>query len=316
VTLKASDMSDSKTVNGRTSTSSVRKINIQTNYLVSIHQFLVIGIGACLAALGYSFFQVPFNLAAGGVSGISIIVNHFTGLPVGWLFFLINIPLLIIGFKSLGRWKFIVYTIFAVIVFSLFTEVFVYHLLPEMKSNITNNMLLSAVYAGLLVGVGSGLIYRSKATPGGTSIVGRIIQQKTGFPLSQVFLYVDGVIIILTVFIFGWEIALHALLIIFLSGVASDFVLEGPSTVRTAIIITDRLDDLKEALVNRVHRSISHWEITGGYEGKTHSMVLCTVQRPRVSELKETIAAVDPDAFIVFGVAHQTVGPGFQNLKR
>ncbi|MCI0528283.1 MAG: YitT family protein, partial [Nitrospira sp.] len=169
---------------------------------------------------------------------------------------------------------------------------------------------------GLVSGTGVGIIYRAGGTVGGTGIVGRIIQQKTGIPLSQVYLYTDGVIILLAGFVFDWEIALHALLTLFLNGLASDFALEGPSTVRMVVIITDRPDELTQALMMGLHRGISYWPITGGYTSKTHSMILCAIYRPQVNELKRIVATVDSKAFIVIGNAHQALGSGFIPLRR
>jgi uncharacterized membrane-anchored protein YitT (DUF2179 family) len=147
-------------------------------------------------------------------------------------------------------------------------------------------------------------------------VIGRIIQIKTVFPLSQAYLYTDGLIIFVSGIIFGWEIALHALLTLFVIGMASDFVIEGPSFVRTATIITDSPSDVTQALMFGLDRGASQWEITGSYTGKTRSMVFCTIYRSQVNELKQIVAAVDDDAFVVIGNAHQALGGGFMILKR
>jgi uncharacterized membrane-anchored protein YitT (DUF2179 family) len=280
-------------------------------------RLLVVAAGAFIAALGYSIFQIPFNIAAGGVSGIGIIINHFTGLNEGTLFLIMNIPILIMGFFYLGRWKFLLYTIVSVLTFSITSDVLIIWL-PQFLEQypITNDMLLSAIYAGLVFGIGNGLIHRVGGTIGGTSVIGRIIQIKTGFPLSQAYLYTDGLIIFVSGIIFGWEIALHALLTLFVIGMASDFVIEGPSFVRTATIITDSPSDVTQALMFGLDRGASQWEITGSYTGKTRSMVFCTIYRSQVNELKQIVAAVDDDAFVVIGNAHQALGGGFMILKR
>jgi len=277
----------------------------------------IIVLGAVVAAFGYSLFQVPFNLAAGGISGIGIIINHFTGWPVGTLYLVINIPLLALGYFYLGRWQFLIYTMLAVLIFSVAADLFIAFLPVVLaRPSITADMLLSAIYGGLVSGIGVGIIYRAGGTVGGTGIVGRIIQQKTGIPLSQVYLYTDGIIILAAGFVFGWEIALHALLTLFLNGLASDFVLEGPSTVRTVMIVTDRPDELTQALMTGLNRGVSRWQVTGGYTSQTHSIILCIIYRPQVIEMKKIVASVDPAAFVVIGNAHQALGSGFLPLKR
>jgi len=273
-------------------------------------------IGSVLSALGYALFLVPFNIAAGGVSGISIIINHFTGWPVGALYFIMNIPLLVLGFFYLGRWQFIWKTLVAVILFSSLSDVFIYYLPQWIEQYpINQDTLLNAVYGGIIGGIGGGFIYRFGGTMGGTSILGRIIQQKTGAPLSQIFLYTDGGVIILAGIVFGWQVSLYSLLTLFLSGLASDYTLEGPSSVRTATIITDQPEQVAQALIAELGRGVSQWQITGSYTGQKHGMIFCTVYRPQVNELKRVVAEVDKAAFVVIGTAHQALGYGFSPLK-
>lgn len=279
-------------------------------------RLILVAVGAVVAAFGYSLFQVPLNLAAGGISGIGIIVNHFTGWPVGGLYLLMNLPLLIIGYRHLGHWRFLLYTVLAVLIFSVATDFFTLGLPGVMAQYpITRDKLLSAIYAGLIGGIGSGLTIRAGGNIGGTAIVGHIIRQKKGFPLGQIYLYINGGIVIVTGLVFGWEIALHGLLIVFLNGIAADFVLEGPSTVRTATIITEYPQAVEQALMNGLHQGVTHWPVTGGYTGETHAMVLCTVYRSQVSDLKHIVALVDPRSFLIIGDAHQALGSSFVRLR-
>lgn len=273
-------------------------------------------LGTVLSALGYSLFQVPFNIAAGGVSGIAIIINHFTDWPIGAMYLVMNIPLLVLGYYYLGGWRFLVRTLIAVVIFSTAVDLFNVYL-PGwvIQFPLTEDVLLNAIYGGIVGGVGAGLVYRSGGTMGGTSIIGRILQQRTGIPLSQVFLYTDGIIIVTAGLVFGWEIALYALLTLFLGGLASDYTLEGPSSVRTATIITDKPDAIAQALIQVLGRGVSQWQITGAYTGEAHTMLLCTVYRPQVNDLKQVVAETDKQAFVVIGTAHQALGQGFMPLK-
>ncbi len=277
---------------------------------------LLMFLGAIIAALSYSLFQIPYNIAAGGVGGISIIINHFTGWPQGTLYFVLNIPLLILGFFYLGRWLFLVRTVISVMIFSVATDLFLTYL-PGLllQYPLTQDVLLSAVYAGLVGGIGGGLIYRSGSTLAGTGIIGRIIQMKTGVPLSQIYLYTDSVIVLAAGAVFGWEIALYALLTLFLNGIASDYTLEGPSSVRTATIITNRAEEMSHALITRLGHGVSQWQITGGYTGEPHAMLRCTIFRPQVNDLKRIVAEVDPAAFVTIGMTHQALGSKFMPLR-
>ena len=272
--------------------------------------------GTFITALSYSLFQIPYNIAAGGLGGLGIIINHFTGWPIGTMYLVMNVPLLVLGFFYLGRWRFVLRTLLAVLIFSVTTDVLTLYLPGMLKSYpITQDVLLSAIYGGLVGGIGGGLVYRAGATMGGTGIIGRIIQQKSGTPLSQIYLYTDGTIVLTAGLIFGWEIALYALLTLFLNGIASDYTLEGPSNVRTATIITNHPEPLAKALMAGLGRSLSEWEIRGSYTGNPHAVLFCTIYRPQVNDLKRIVAKTDPKAFITIGVAHQALGAGFMRLR-
>lgn len=273
--------------------------------------------GTLVVAVGYVVFQVPNNIVAGGISGLGIIINHYTGWSLGVMYWIMNMPLLLLGFFYLGRWGFLYRTVVAVTVFSISTDVLLVQLprlLPQYP--LTDDILLNTIYGGIVGGIGAGLIYRAGGTMGGTGIIGRVIQRKTGRPLSQVYFYTDGIIILLAGLVFGPVMVLYGFLMLFLSGLASDYTLEGPSTTRTATIITNRPDEISQALIKQIHRGVSYWPIIGGYTGTQRFLVLCTVTRPQVNELKEIIATVDKEAFVTIGVSHEALGYGFSPLPK
>lgn len=281
-----------------------------------LRRFVLLVVGTLVTALAFSVFQEPYNLAAGGVSGIGLIVNTFTGWSVASFYFITNIPLLVLGFFYLGRWRFLVNTVIAVFIFSGAIEFFTRYLPGYLDQwPLTNNLLLSAIYAGLVGGIGEGLIYAAGATTGGTAIIGRIVQQRTGTPLSQVYLFVDGTIILVAAFVFGWEIALYALLTLMLSGMAADYVLEGPSRARTALIVTNKPVELIRAIDEQLGRGASQWDATGGYQGEKRTIVMCAIYRPQVNDLKAIIAQVDPSAFVTIGMTQQVLGLGFTRME-
>lgn len=266
-------------------------------------------LGAVIAAIGFSIFQFPFKLAAGGVSGIGIIINHFVTIPVGMIFLALNVPLVILGYFQLGRWRFVASTVLSILIFSVAVDLFNLYLpVVNEKWPITDDLLLASIYAGVVLGVGIGIVYRAGGTIGGTSIPARILYERLGFPLSQSYLFTDMVIILFAGLVFRWEVALLSTLTLVLSGIVSDLVLEGVSQVRTATIVTKNPDEVRLAIIYQLRRGVSLWTIEGGYTKSPRSMVFCTVLRSRVADLKYTIAMVDPDAFIVIGVAQQVIG--------
>lgn len=272
-------------------------------------QQLMIAIGAVITALGFVLFQLPYNIAAGGVAGAGIIFNDLTGFSVGYFVLLANIPLFVLGYFYLGRWRFIWSSTLAMLLFSLGTEYFS-NTLPVWNSQfpLTDNSLLASLYAGVMFGVGSGIIYRFGGTIGGTSIPARIIHDKTGFPLSQSYLFTDLAVILVAGIVFSMEIAMLALITLVLCGFFSDFVLEGTSQTRTVTIVTKNPDPIRQAVMYELRRGVSHWEVIGGHSGETRTMLYFTVLRSRIYDVKFIVSRIDPDAFMVVGVSQQTWG--------
>lgn len=277
-----------------------------------VRRLFLLLLGTLIAAAGYAIFQVPYHIAAGGLSGVGIIVNHFTGFSVAAFYMLVNIPLLVVGFFALGRWRFVYSTVIAVISFSAFTELALLYLPAYIgHAPITSDILLSAIYAGLIGGIGAGFVFAAGATLGGTAIIGRILQIRTGVPLSQVYLWVDGAIVVTAGLVFGWEAALYAMLTLLLSGLAADYALEGPSRARNAVIITTKPQEMTSALMTRLDRGVSMWNATGGFTGEPRTVIMCSIFRPQVNDLKRIVGEVDPNAFVTIGITQEVVGEGF-----
>ncbi|MDD2557503.1 MAG: YitT family protein [Desulfuromonadaceae bacterium] len=268
-----------------------------------------IAIGAIIAAFGYSMFMIPFNLAAGGVAGLGVIISHFSGLSPGTLYMLMNLPLLVLGFIQLGRFRFLFSCLLSIVVFSIAADIFSASMPRNMHTfPITQDLLLNSIYGGLFFGLGVGLVLRYGGNFGGTVIPAQILYNKTGYPLSQAFFYLDGGIILLAGAVFGWELAMLGMLALLVGGMTADLVLEGPSQVRTVTIVSQNPTMLKHTILADLGRGISFWDVTGGYSNQNFTMLFCTITRSQVQDLKAIVADNDPDAFLVVGIAQQAVG--------
>ena len=160
------------------------------------------------------------------------------------------------------------------------------------------------------------MIYRSGGTMGGTGVLARVVQKKTGLPLSQVYLIDDGAIILALGIVFGWENALFGLMMLFLNGLASDYALEGASNTRTVTVVTRWPQEVNQAIMQHLQRGVSFWEVTGGYTGETRYMLQTTIYRSQVTEVRGVISAADADAFVTIGISHQALGAGFIPLLK
>ncbi len=285
-----------------------KKIVALTNELDGLsnpRNFFLLTSGALISAINVNLFLAPWEIAPGGLSGIAIIINKFTGWPIGLMTLAMNIPLFFVGFKYLGRFNFLIRTFYVVLIFSLGVDL----LAPWLPATgISDNLMLNALYGGVVGGIGSGLIYRGQGTSGGTGILGRVIQFKTGFPISQVYLLTDGFIVLIAGLVFGWDKALYAMVALYIWGIAADQVLEGPSVVRTATIVTDRPKEVAEAVFERLRLGITAWPAQGMFTKEKHTVLFFAVSRPNIDMLKTVVMEADNQAFIVIAHGHHTVG--------
>jgi uncharacterized membrane-anchored protein YitT (DUF2179 family) len=268
--------------------------------------------GALLLIASVDIFLAPAKLSPGGVTGIAIIINEFTGWPIGLIMLILNIPMMALGFHYLGRFRFLTSTLYVVLLFNLGVDYAARWLPP----GITDDLLLNALYSGVVGGVGMGLVYRGRGTSAGTGVLGRVLQLKTGIPLSQVYLLTDGGVILVGGLIFGWEVALYSFLTLFVWGVVTDYVLEGPSVIRTAFIITDSPVEVTQAVFERLGLGITAWTGKGMFTDSQHTVLFCTINRPDVNTLKAVITEVDPYAFVVIGQGHQATGGVLRPARR
>lgn len=266
--------------------------------------YLLVTVGGVILASNVVVFLTPSHLAPGGVSGSAIILNHLTKLPVGATMLVLNIPLLILGFRTLGRFKFLGKTLYVVLIYNLGADL-LSNFLPH---GVSQNVMLNAIFAGVVGGLGTGLVYRAGGTTASTGVISRVLQLRTGIPISQVYFLTDGLIILVAGIVFGWESALYALVTLFVWGLATDYVLEGPSVVRTAFIVTDQREQVAQALLHKLQIGVTAWAGEGMFTEKTHSVLFCTVNRPFVNALREIVTETDPQAFIVIMHGHQATG--------
>jgi uncharacterized membrane-anchored protein YitT (DUF2179 family) len=278
-----------------------------------IRDYALIVTGALAQAVGLRLFLVPARLASGGVSGISQLINYFTGWPIGLMVFIGNIPLFLLGWRYLGGRRFGLRTATAVIAYAFFVDSLVYFL-PE--AGITDDLFLNALYGAIVSGLGYGLVYRGRGTSGGSDILARILNHWRGVSMSASYLMVDSAVILGAGLIFGWKQALYALITLYVSGIVAETVLEGPGTVRTALIVTAQPHLVSDRILEDLERGVTVLPGTGAYTGISRPVLYCVVTRAEITYLKDIVREADPQAFMVVGTAHEALGEGFRPLTR
>ncbi len=282
-----------------------------TSRLVSlIYRLLRLVVGAVISAVAVIVFEVPAQIAPGGISGIAIILNHLVpALPIGLMILIGNIPIQLIAYRFLGGWKVVAATIFTVVLYSLLIDV----LTPLFNGYMmSHDRLLNAIFGGIIGGIGGGIVLAAGGTLGGTSTLGRILQKRYGTPLSSSTLYTDGFVVLGAGLVFGLEGALYAMVTLYVAAATTDYVLEGPSVIRTSVIITDHPRELADAITSRMGRGVTSWQGTGMYTNQPRTVLYVTMARSQVNELRRIVRTVDPAAFMVVGQGHVAYGQGFR----
>jgi len=271
----------------------------------TIRNYVFLTVGALIMMVNFNVFMAPSNIAPGGVGGLSLILNHYTGIPRGTGMLLLSIPLIALGFWKLGRFRFLVRTLYVTVFYTIGVDVTA-RLLPA--GGLVDDLLLTAVFGGVLGGVGYGLVLRGRGMVSGTGIISRVLQLRTGIPVSQLYMVIDGVVIVALGLTFGWERALYGMIMLFIMGLASDYVLEGPSVVRVVFIVTDLPEAVAEVLLERLRVGVTRWTGEGMYTAEERAILFCTVTRPDVELLHSVVTEIDPAAFVVIGQGHQATG--------
>lgn len=277
-----------------------------------LRDYALIFAGASLLALSMHLFFVPSQLVAGGLSGAAQIINSFTGWPIGTLIFLANIPLFLLGWRWLGGKRFLARTVYASLVYSLIVDGLAW-LWPNVR--LTEDLLLNALYGGVMAGVGAGLVFRAQATSGGTDILARTLEKRYGVPLSRGYLYTDGLIVFLAALAFSWEHALYAVVGLYIGGVVTEVTLTGTNVMRVATIITQKPEAIAARLMADLERGVTEWSGRGMYSGRERHVLLCAVSRSEMVTLKLIVHEIDPHAFVIIGQAQEVLGEGFRRLE-
>ena len=284
------------------------KLRASSIFSLIWHIFLLT-LGAIISALGVIVFEAPFKIAPGGISGVAIILNHLIHTPIGLVILIGNIPIQILAYQMLGGWRVIATTIYAVVLYSILID-----LLPPIAP-ISQDVFLNSVFGGIVGGIGTALVIRAGGTMGGTSTLGRILQQRYGIPLSSSTLYTDGIVVIFAGLAFGLEGALYAMVGLFVAGATTDYALEGPSVIRTGVIVTDHPTEVANRILDELGRGVTSWEATGMFTDQPHTVLYVTVSRGQVSALQRIVTSVDPTAFLVIGQGHSAYGQGFKEVR-
>jgi uncharacterized membrane-anchored protein YitT (DUF2179 family) len=267
-------------------------------------EYVLVVIGSSFVAIAFNVFLLPNEVASGGVSGISTILKGVFDWKPAYVQWAFNIPLFIAGLIFLG-FQFGVKTAIG----TIFLPFVVY--LTEAWEPWTQDPLLGALFGGIGVGLGLGIVFRGKASTGGTDLLAQIINKFTGLSLGTCVAMIDGLIVLSAAIVFDIERGLYALIGLYVTSKTIDLVQVGISRSKTALIITNRQEEIREGILNKIDRGVTKLSAYGGYTDDERPILMCVVDQTEFTKLKQLVRTIDPAAFVVTMDASEVMGEGF-----
>ena len=271
---------------------------------------LLILIGCAIMGLAYAMFLIPHHFVPGGISGIAMIANYFAGLPVGALIMILNIPVFLLGLKTMGK-KYVVNSLAGMVVSSVFIDLF--HEVLKLPSA-TGNPVLASIYGGVMLGVGLGIVFRGRASTGGSDIIGMVLSKYTGMSLGYGIMVTDFLVISASgLALRSLEAPLYGYLVLFLSTKVIDMILEGWNYSKLVIITSTRVDEISDFILRGLDRSGTALRSRSLYLNREGEIILTVIHRKQLADLRQFIKKVDPEAFVIINDTYDVLGKGFKS---
>lgn len=270
-----------------------------------VKRFFFLTLGAAIFSVGLEIFLVPNKIIDGGITGISIMLSHELGVPLGIFLTVLNLPFLYIGYKQIGK-TFAVSTLYAVVVMSIGTS-----LLIPVKP-LTVDPLLAAVFGGIILGVGVGMVIRSSGSLDGTEIVAILVSKKTVFSVGEFIMIINVFILGSAGFVFGFDHAMYSLIAYYIAFKMIDITIEGIDQSKSVWIISDAHQEIGDALTHRLGRGVTFFHGEGAFSGDEKKIIFTVITRLEEAKLKSIVDELDPGAFVAIGNIHDVKGGNFK----
>lgn len=266
-----------------------------------ILRFVMVTMGALTMALSLKLFFIPAGIIDGGITGISLMISHTTGLSLSILLALLNLPFIYLGYKQIGK-TFAITTLYSIIVMSIGTTLF------EGITPLTHDPFLDAMFGGVLIGAGVGTVIKNGGALDGTEIVAVKLSNVMSISVGQVVMIANIFILGTAAFVFGFENAMYSLVAYFVASRVIDLVNEGGSELKTVFLVTSKPDEIGDALLSRLGRGVTYIPIEGGYSGERSKMIYTVISRIEERKLKDIVHSIDKNAFFVANEANEVFG--------
>lgn len=285
----------------KTTTTTIRK---------QVTPILLIVTGCTVMGLAYALFLIPHHFVPGGVSGLAIILNYFFKLPVGAMIMVLNIPIFLFGLRTMGK-KYVLKSLVGMVLSSIMIDVF-FEVLKVRSA--TDNKVLASIYGGILLGIGLGIVFRGRASTGGSDIIGMVVSKYTGISIGFGILVADFVIISASGFAFReLEAPLYGYIVLFLSTKVIDMILEGWNYSKLVLITSTRTAEIEDFILNTLERSGTALRSRSLYLNREGEIILTVIHRKQLAELRDFVREIDPQAFVIINDTYDVLGKGFKS---
>ena len=268
-------------------------------------RLLMIAIGAILMSIGLELFLVPNQILDGGVVGVSIILSHLTGVRLGIFIFILNIPFFFLGYKQIGK-TFALSTLFGITILSICTS-FLHNI-----DAITPDLLLATVFGGIVLGTGVGLVIRYGGSLDGSEILAILFNKATPFSVGEIIMIINLVIFAIAGFVFTWEQAMYSFLAYFIAFKTIDIVIQGLDESKSVYIISENIEDIGDAIMDRLGRGVTYLHGEGAYTGENKKVIFTVITRLEEAKLKSIVEEIDDHAFLAVGNIAEVRGGRFK----
>ena len=280
---------------------------LRTHKRETLMAYAQIFIGSVIGAAAYPTFLIPNNIAPGGLTGVATILNYLAGWPVGITALVLNIPLFLIGYRTMGK----VFAFRSLVATALFTILI--DILP--LKPVSEDPLLGTLFGGVVLGIGLGLILRGGATTGGSDMIARMVHRRFSFITVGMFLFALDFLVVLAAAIFiGGTQALYAMIDIYVCSRVIDAVMVGFGGNKACFVMTDAWQKVTGRVLNEIERGCTLLEAKGAYSGTSRPVVMCVMSRQEMTALKRIVQEEDEKAFMFITEAHEALGEGFSRL--
>lgn len=270
-----------------------------------VQRGVFITIGALLMAVGLEIFLIPNQVIDGGVTGVSIMLSHITGIKLGIFLFILNLPFVYLGYKQFGK-TFAISTIYGIIMLSLFATFF------HPVDPFTDDILLATIFGGIFLGIGVGLVIRNGGALDGTEILSIVISKKVPFSVGEIVMFINLFILGSACFVYSWDRAMYSILAYVIASKAIDVVITGMEESKSVWIISDFAHEIGDAITDRLGRGVTFLHGEGAYTGDEKKVIFCIITRLEESKMTSIVEEIDPSAFLAIADIAEVRGGRFK----